>query len=173
MTEDKLINLLCYIEVGKYQLATHLYDSFVHLHVLECVQIHREVGSLKPVVEELDNSIKKLLDHLKKMKSSSASLESKYKSLTTKWDFMKKNYMEYIKTQKEEPISKAESNSKVLLDILKDLLRLTSRDEVMLTNSQKHLESIGKYVKMQLELYEDFFKVKALKNFTLGSYPFF
>lgn len=164
------INLLSFLEIGKTGVSSNLYDSFVNLHNLETVQIQRDIEILKPAVEEMDMSIKKLIDNLKKTKGS--NIEAKYKILQTKWDYMKKNFIDYMKNRKEETITKAESNAKLVLDLLKDLLMLTSRGEDILETSSKFLPQVVLQVKNELELYNAFFVAKALKNFSLGSYPF-
>lgn len=165
------MTFVCFIEVGRNAAASNLYDCFINLHNLETVQIHRDAESLKPKLEDLDTSIKKLIDNLKKIKGT--SVESKYKTLVARWDFMRKNYWDYVKTRKEEAICRAEANGKSLLDLFREILRLLFRDAELVKSSGANLEAVEDFVIREFELYEDFFKVKALKNFTLGSYPFF
>lgn len=166
------VNLLLIIEAGNALISSGLYDTFSYLHTMQIVQMQQDVETLKPAFENLDTAVKKLTDGLKKAKSSSKSaLELSYKQLLKQWDGMRKKYLEFIKSNSNEALQTAENSTAGLLKILKELLSLTAFDNSVLYTTQVCLKDITKMVSNKLQNFNEFFKAKALRNFTLGSYP--
>ncbi|KAK4882940.1 hypothetical protein RN001_006259 [Aquatica leii] len=143
------VNLLLIIEVGNALVSSGLYDAFYHLNAMQIVQIQHDVETLKPAFENLDTAIKKLTDGLKKVKNSMFDLS--YKQLLKKWDYMRKKYIEFIKTNSSEALLRAESGTMSFLDILKELLNLTAFDNSVLNSSQVCVKEIVYMVKSKLE----------------------
>ncbi|KAI4458729.1 hermansky-pudlak syndrome protein 1 [Holotrichia oblita] len=164
------INLLLFIEIGNISVSSNLYESFLYLHNLQSVQIQRDVETLRPVFENLDSSIKKLCDALKKSKNN--MIETVLKQLNKHWDFMRKKYQEFIKIQSAEALLRVESMTAGLLDIFREILKITAYDEEVMKSTQGAANECSKIVTEKLVLFEDFLKVKAMKHFSLGSYPF-
>lgn len=164
------INLLFFIETGNPAVAGNLYDSFSFLHNMQLVQIQRNPEALKPVFVSLDTAIKRLCDSLKKTKIN--SLRAATDDLSKTWDFMRKKYQEFLKNQCGESLLRAESLTGGLLETLKELLSLTKTDKRLSDISGKYSKVVSKIVVEKLSDFDDFLKVKAMKNFTLGSYPF-
>lgn len=127
--------------------------------------------TLRPVFENLDIAIKKTSDGLKKL-SKQPVIETCHKKLLAKWDFMKKKYQEFIKTGDSECILRAESSSGGLLECLRELLAVTCFDTSMLHASSGKISDIGMNINDRLAMFNEFFKAKAMKNLSLGSYPF-
>lgn len=163
------VNLIYLLEVGNAIVATSLYEAFLHLHVMQTVQIQHDIETLKPAFENLDLAMKRLCDGLKKVKIG--CVEVSYKQLLKRWDFIRKKYMEFIKTASDQALLSAETAVISLLDNLKEILSLTSLDKSLLTSSQAHIPSAATVVKERLLTFYDFLRVKAIRNFTLGSYP--
>lgn len=164
------INLLLFIEIGNLNVSTNLYDSFLCLQAMQSVQIQRDVETLRPIFDNLDIAIKKLCDALKKIKSS--VIEAVLKQLNKQWEFMRKKYQEFIKMQSAEALLRAESMTIGLLDLFKEVLMLTAYDEDLMKSSQSAANESSKIVMEKLSTFEEFLKVKAMTNFSLGSYPF-
>ena len=167
---DKDITLIFIAQTGNPSLASHLYDSFFHLHSMQTVQIQRDVDTLRPVFEKLDASVRKLCDGLKKVKN--ASVELNQKKLAKQWDFMKRKYSEFIKAQSAEALLRAESSTGNLLDVLRDVLMSTASGRCDTEANHKAAIEASKVVIEKLSNFDDFFKMKGMNNFTLGSYPF-
>lgn len=163
------INLIYLFEVGNRSVSASLYESFCHLHTLQIIQIQRDVETLRPAYENLDLALKKLVDALKKNKTN--SFESSAKQLAKKWDIIRKKYLDYLKTRSDEAILRAETLVLGLLENLKQLLSLTSLDDKIISNTLKEAVEVSKFVAEKLNGYNEFLKVKSIKNFTLGSYP--
>lgn len=161
------VNLLLIIEVGNALISSGLYDTFHYLNVMQIVQIQKDLETMKPAFENLDTAVKKLNDGLKKAKNS--SLELSYKQLLKKWEYMRKKYVEFIKTHSNGSLLNAESSTMGVLDTLKELLHLTAFDNSVLNSTQACVKEITKNVSGKLESFNEFFKAKALRNFTLGS----
>ncbi|KAF5273063.1 hypothetical protein FQR65_LT04805, partial [Abscondita terminalis] len=112
------VNMLLIIEIGNALISSGLYDAFYHLNAMQIVQIQRDIETLKPAFDNLDTAIKKLTDGLKKVKNSVFDLS--YKQLSKKWDYMRKKYLEFIKTNSSDALLRAESGTMNFLDILKE-----------------------------------------------------
>lgn len=165
------INIIYIIETGNPTVAASLYESFLYLHIIQTVQIQRDVETLRPAFESFDAAVKKLCEGLKKLKNS--TIEQCYKQLLKKWEFTRKKYVEFIKNGSEEALLRAETSVISFLDNLKEILNLTSFDKSFLFANQGHVEEVALVMKDKLGCFNDFLKVKAIKNFSLGSYPFF
>lgn len=164
------IDLLLIIENGNASISSNLYETFFHLNTIQSVQMQREAESLRPAFEKLDSTIKKLCDSLKKSKNS--SVDSYYKQLTKKWEVMRKKYLEFLKSGSGEALVRAESYTMGLLDTLKELFHQTSYDEAVMEATTSLAKEVTSSVRDKMKNFTEFLGVKALRNFTLGSYPF-
>lgn len=164
------VNIIYIIETGNVTVASSLYETFLHLHTMQTVQIQRDIETLRPTFESLDVAIKKLCEGLKKLKNS--TVEQSYKQLLKKWDFTRKKYIEFIKNASDEALLRAETSAVSLLDNLKNILELTCFDKTFLLSNVQHVEESALIMQNKLDCFIDFLKVKAIRNFSLGSYPF-
>uniref|UniRef100_A0A6P7GK90 Hermansky-Pudlak syndrome 1 protein homolog isoform X1 n=1 Tax=Diabrotica virgifera virgifera TaxID=50390 RepID=A0A6P7GK90_DIAVI len=167
MPHSNGIFLIYLLEIGNSAVAASLYENFCHLHTMQQVQIQREKKTLQPAFENLELATKKLHESLKKTKHS--AIENSHKQLMKKWDIIKKKYQEYLKNGSEEALLRAETLGLGFLENLKELLNLTSVDDSVLNSSSKYVIEASMGVKEKLTNYEDFFKAKSIKNFSLGS----
>lgn len=165
------VNLIILIELGTPVISTGLYEAFLYLTIVQNIQMQRDVETLRPAFENLDIAIKKTNDGLKKNKNS--AIECCQKKMCAKWDFIRKKYQEFVKNGDSDCILRAESSTISLLDIFKELLILTCFDTTILHSSANKIKEIVKHVDNKLSNFSDFLKVKALKNLSLGQYPFF
>lgn len=163
------VDLLLILETGNIQVSSGLYDTFYYLNAIQTVQMQQDNETLKPAFENLDTAMKKLTDGLKRAKNS--LLDLTHKQLIKHWDGMRKKYMEFIKNGSTESLIRAESLTMGFLDTLKELLHLTARDNSVLNSSQIYVNDITRMVSNRLKNFNEFFKAKALMNFSLGSYP--
>lgn len=164
------VDVIYLIETANPTLASNLYICFLYFHIIQTVQIQRDMETLRPAFERLDLGVKKLCDGLKKIKTS--AVEQCYKQLLKKWDFTKKKYQEFLKNASEEALLRAETTVIAFLDNLKEILNLTSFDKTFLHVNRSHVEESANIMKEKLDCFNDFLKVKAIRNFSLGSYPF-
>ncbi|CAH0552941.1 unnamed protein product [Brassicogethes aeneus] len=159
------VNLIYLLEVGNTAIASSLYETFSYLHTMQLLQSQREKSVLQPAFENLELAIKKLNDSLKKIKNS--PFESAHKQIMKKWDVIKKKYQEFFKNASDEALLRAETLILAFLENLNHLLKLTSLDEGI--NTGNFVKLASKTVKTSLANYNEFFKVKSIKNFSLGS----
>lgn len=164
------VELVYLVEVGNAAVAASLYETFCHLHTMQLIQIQRDKEILQPAFDNLDLATKKLNDSLKKCKNK--NIETCHKQLTRKWDVIKKKYMEFLKNSSDEALLRAETLNLGFLENLKELLNLTAIDDRNMATSERFVAEAGKIVHGKLKMFDDFFKAKCLKNFSLGSYPF-
>ncbi|XP_970712.2 BLOC-3 complex member HPS1 isoform X2 [Tribolium castaneum] len=162
------INLLYLLEVGNVAISSTLYDAFHHLHTMQFIQIQKDVETLRPAFENLELAMKRLNDALRKSKNN--SIENSGKQLAKKWEMIRKKYLDFIKSKSDEALLRAETLALGLLENLKQLLGLTSIDEKIVESSQKETVEVAKIVSEKLNSYNEFLKVKSIRNFTLGSY---
>lgn len=168
------INLVTIIEMTNPSISFGLYDSFYHLNVINGLQLQRDIDELRPAFENLEIAIKKTLEGLKKNRGSvSNSIDMCQRRLQAKWEFFRKKYAELLKTRDLEAILQIESNTSSFVDALKELFRLTCLDRSFLKHGVDLIMTVSRLVRQKLNDFNDFLKVKALKNCTIGSYPFY
>ncbi|XP_029034718.1 Hermansky-Pudlak syndrome 1 protein homolog isoform X2 [Osmia bicornis bicornis] len=164
------INLVMIIEMTNLATSSGLYDSFHYLNVINGLQLQRDIDELRPAFENFDLAMKKALDGIKKNRANiSNDVDMCQRRLQSKWEFVRKKYMDLLKSRDPESILQIESNTSGFTDNLKELYRLTCFDKSFLKQGVDVLTTVGKLVRQKLNDFSDFLKVKALKNFTLGS----
>lgn len=167
------INLVTIVEMTNLAISSGLYDTFFHLNVINGLQLQRDIDELRPAFDHLETSIKKMLDGIKKNRSNvSNDVDMCQRRLQMKWDFVRKKYMELLKSRDPESILQIESNMIGFVDALKELFRLTCLDKSFLKHGTDVILTVSRLVSQKLNDFSDFLKVKALKNFNIGSYPF-
>ncbi|KAK9303720.1 hypothetical protein QLX08_004715 [Tetragonisca angustula] len=164
------INLIMIVEVTNLATSSGLYDSFYYLNIINRLQLQRDIDELRPAFENFDLAMKKALDGIKKNRANvSNDVDMCQRRLQTKWEFVRKKYLDLLKSRDPESILQIESNTSGFTDNLKELYRLTCFDKNFLKQGVDVLTTVGKLVRQKLNDFSDFLKVKALKNFTLGS----
>lgn len=162
------VYLLLMFECGNNLVSVGLNDAFHSLNALQSMQTQKDIDGVRHAFEFLDSGMKKIFDGLKKLKNVKA-IDQCQKNLQTKWDFMRKKYIEFIKNPDSELMMRIESSTTGFLDCLKLLLQLTCLDEKILNDHKTVIDAVHRNVKYRLKDFSDFLKVKALRNFTLGS----
>ncbi|XP_050449468.1 BLOC-3 complex member HPS1 [Cataglyphis hispanica] len=164
------INLITIVEATNLSISSGLCDSFHYLNLINNLQFQRDLDELKPAFENLDIAIRKVLEGIKKNRSNvSNDVDMCQKRLQTKWDFVRKKYSDLLRSKDLEVVLQIEANISGFLETLKELLRLTCFDRNFLKQGIDVLTTVGRLVRQKLNDFSDFLKVKALKNFTLGS----
>lgn len=165
------VSLLYVLETGNSNVSSSIYETFCHLHTMQQVQIQRDKETLQMAFENLDIAVRRLNDSLKKTKND--SIEHCFKQLIKKWEVIKKKYQEYLKSGSDDSLLKAETLSLGFLENLKGLFNLTINNQTIMKSSEQNVRDIALIVKDKLESFETFLRTKNVKNFSLGSYPFF
>ncbi|XP_078033269.1 Hermansky-Pudlak syndrome 1 protein isoform X2 [Augochlora pura] len=164
------INLVMIAEVTNLATSSGLYDSFHYLNIINGLQLQRDIDELRPAFENFDVAMKKALDGIKKNRANvSNDVDMCQRRLQVKWEFVRKKYMDLLKSRDPESVLQIESNTSGFTDNLKELYRLTCFDKNFLKQGIDVLTTVGRLVRQKLNDFSDFLKVKALKNFTLGS----
>lgn len=164
------INLVTIVEVTNLATSSGLYDSFHYLNVINGLQLQRDLDELRPAFDNFDLAIKKALDGIKKNRANvNNDVDMCQRRLQVKWEFVRKKYTDLLKSRDPEAILQIESNTSGFTDTMKELLQLTCFDRNFLKQGLDVLTTVGRLVRQKLNDFSDFLKVKALKNFTLGS----
>ncbi|XP_076241341.1 Hermansky-Pudlak syndrome 1 protein isoform X1 [Calliopsis andreniformis] len=164
------INLVMIVEVTNLATSSGLYDSFHYLNIINGLQLQRDIDELRPAFENFDLAMKKALDGIKKNRANvSNDVDMCQRRLQVKWEFVRKKYLDLLKSRDPESVLQIESNTSGFIDNLKELYRLTCFDKNFVKQGTDVLTTVGKLVRQKLNDFSDFLKVKALKNFTLGS----
>ncbi|KAL7292162.1 hypothetical protein TKK_0014119 [Trichogramma kaykai] len=168
------IHLVTIIEMTNMSISFGLYNSFYHLNVMNGLQMQRDFEDLRPALDHLDASIKKTFDGIKKNRGCIRNeVEIFQRRLQVKWDFIKKKYLEIIKSRDPDAILQIEANQTAFTDALRDLFRLTCLDKNFLKLGTDMITTVSRLVSQKLNDISDFIKVKALKNVDAASYPFY
>ncbi|XP_015585402.1 Hermansky-Pudlak syndrome 1 protein homolog isoform X1 [Cephus cinctus] len=164
------INLVTIVEVTNLATSSGLYDSFYHLNIINGLQLQRDIDELRPAFDNLDGALKKALDGIKKNRAHvSNDVDMCQRRLQVKWEFVRKKYMDLLKSRDPESILQIESNTSGFIETMKELFRLTCFDNNFLKQGTDVIVTVSRLVRQKLNDFSDFLKVKALKNFTLGS----
>lgn len=153
-------------------MSSGLYETLYSLNALQSIQLQKDMFNVRQAFDSLESGMKKIFEGLKKNKTTKPQVETCQKKLQNKWDFIRKKYIDYMKTQELDCVLRIESSTSSFNDNLRDLFHLVCMDASQLVQSRDVIVSIMKTVKQRLSDFSNFLKVKALRNFTLGSYPF-
>ncbi|KAF6200431.1 hypothetical protein GE061_006734 [Apolygus lucorum] len=166
------VTLILLYQTVYESLSVGLVDTFNAIHALNVISMsNSEIDGLKKGLETLEPASKKVFDALKKLKSSDLSpkIDASVKQLYSKWETLKKQWSEH---------KRGAANSTSILsccqnmsNTYKNLLRLTVLNRSSIPGSQASAHVIRQKVSASLTHFQSFLQAKALRNFTLGSYP--
>ncbi|XP_066146321.1 BLOC-3 complex member HPS1 isoform X2 [Euwallacea fornicatus] len=162
------LSLVYLIEDGDPLVSVALYETSLHLHKLRFIQAQREKESIQLGFENLEIALRRLNDAIKKTKMK--SLSNDHKKLLVKWDVLKGKYKDYLKSTNDEDLLRAETLSMGFLDNLKELYSVSVTDNSVLNSSAAQVETVIPNVSAALGDFGEYFKVRGMKNFSLGSY---
>uniref|UniRef100_T1HAF4 FUZ/MON1/HPS1 second Longin domain-containing protein n=1 Tax=Rhodnius prolixus TaxID=13249 RepID=T1HAF4_RHOPR len=163
------VSLVLLYQTNYDNLSIALNESFEAINIINSLSSSStDVEGLKKGMELLEPSIKKLFDGIKKIKSSEISpkLDANIKVLHVKWDLLKRQWNENTSA------ACIGSCSHSLGLCLRDILQSTVLDKSNIVRGSSVAISVSQAVAVALANYTNFLQVKALRNFTLGSYPF-
>lgn len=164
------INLVVIMEVTNLSISSGLYDCFYHLNVMNSLQLQRDIDELRPAFDHFDASMKKTVDGIRKNRAHVGNdVDMCQRRLQVKWEFVRRKYVDLIKIRDSESILQIESNMSGFSETMRELFRLTCFNRNFLKNGNDVILTVSRLVKQKLNDFSDFLKVKALKNFTLGS----
>lgn len=166
------ITLVLISEHYHYNIAPSLHESFLSLNLLKLCLQQREMDLLKPAFENLDASMKHITDGLKKCKIKNAHIDNMHRNLHNKWEVVKKKYSDFFKTDNNDYLVSVDSLMGVLWEALRYLFHAACFSEEVSNKEETRAIDVARKVKSRLSSFSDFLQVKAMKNFTLGSYPF-
>jgi len=166
---DEGVNLLFMFETGSSTVSSGLCEVFYFLNVLQSIHSQKDMDELKHIFDYLESGIKKVFEGLKKMRHLRPEVENLQRKLQCKWEFMRKKYLEYIKTTDSDCLLRVEASATPFLEDLQELLQFTCFDNKVLDVGRDAVLAVASTVKHRLSDFSSFLKVKALRNFTLGS----
>lgn len=120
------VTLIILLEYGSLAVSSGLFDVFFAVHKIRILQMQNDMENLRPAYENLDHYIKQSLDALKKAKYNNADIEAAIKKYSSKWDLLRKKYLELFKNSDRDLILAIESNIPSLVEALKDSYRVNS-----------------------------------------------
>ncbi|XP_046749645.1 uncharacterized protein LOC124413238 isoform X3 [Diprion similis] len=124
------INLVIIIEASNLSTSSGLYDSFYYLNTMNNLQLQKDIDELKPAFDNLDAAIKKSIDGIKKNRNHiNNDIDMCQRRLQVKWEFIRKKYIELLKSRDPECILRIESSTSGFTDTMKELLQLTCFDK--------------------------------------------
>lgn len=121
---DNDIILVLLIEYGNLQVSSGLYDTFFAMHKARILQMQNDVEGLRPAFDKLEANVKHVVDALKKAKFNNIDIDSSTKKFISRWDVLKKKYLELFKNSDKELVVTIESNLPGFVEALKELFRV-------------------------------------------------
>lgn len=122
MNDD--LTLIILLEYGSLAVSSGLFDVFFAVHKIRILQMQNDMDNLRPAYENLDHYIKHSLDALKKAKYNNIDIENAIKKYASKWELLRRKYLELFKNSDRDLILAIESNIPSLVDALKELFRV-------------------------------------------------
>ena len=158
------------LQIGNVIVCSGLYETF---QFVNSFSRHRcsEVDVLKYSSDVLESGVKKLFEGLKKVRHRHAEVEHSLRHVHSNWDLVRKNIQEFFKQTSDKNFSKMDSSMSRFRDSLKELTKLMFFDSSFVGIGRDAVLAVSGTVKHRLSDFSEFLKVKALRNFTLGSYP--
>ncbi|XP_046385699.1 Hermansky-Pudlak syndrome 1 protein isoform X2 [Ischnura elegans] len=170
------VHLLIMIETGSGAVANGLHEAFSALTSLQSLQLQRDVAGVRAAFESLETGIKHIFDGVRKSKPktkcatlSTFDLDACVLRLRSCWEFIRKKYLEYLRTREPDCILRIESSTPAFSDALREVFKAGCLEIGLLSRDKEALLSAIESVKEGMAPFGDFLKVKALRNFTLGS----
>lgn len=121
---DNDIILVLLIEYGSLQVSSGLYDAFFAMHKTRNLQMQNDVDGLRPAFEKLESSVKHVIEALKKAKFNSTDIDNTTKKFVSRWDVLKKKYIDLFKNCDKDLVVTIESNLPGFVEALKELFRV-------------------------------------------------
>lgn len=118
------VTLIILLEYGSLPVSSGLFDVFFAVHKIRILQMQNDMDNLRPAYDNLDHYIKQSLDALKKSKYNNVDIEAAIKKYSSKWDLLRRKYLELFRNSDRDLILTIESNIPSLVEALKDLFRV-------------------------------------------------
>lgn len=118
------VTLIILLEYGSLAVSSGLFDVFFAVHKIRILQMQNDMDNLRPAYDNLDHYIKQSLDALKKVKYNNVDIEAAIKKYSSKWDLLRRKYLELFKNSDRDLILTIESNIPSLVEALKNLFRV-------------------------------------------------
>ncbi|XP_055316402.1 uncharacterized protein LOC129576033 isoform X2 [Sitodiplosis mosellana] len=163
------VTLIILLEYGSLAVSSGLFDVFFAVHKIRILQMQNDMDNFRPAYENLDHYIKQSLDALKKAKYNNADIEAAIKKYSSKWDLLRKKYLELFKNSDRDLILTIESNIPGLVETLKDLFRMICVECSTLLYGVQRVAEIATKIEEKLVEISEFLRVKAIQNIALGS----
>lgn len=153
--------LVLLIEYGSLPVASGLYDIFYALHKTRMLQMQNDVDALKPAFDKLDGYVRQELDALRRAKLSGGEVEAAQRRFTSRWEVLRKKYVELFRGSDRDLVVTIESNLPGFMDALKELFRRTCIECAMLASGLQRVREIATMVNGRLLEFGEFLRVRA------------
>lgn len=121
---DNDIILVLLVEYGNLQVSSGLYDVFFAMHKTRILQMQNDVDGLRPAFDKLESSVKHAVEALKKAKFNSTDIDNTTKKFVSRWDVLRKKYLDLFKNCDKDLVVTIESNLPGFVEALKELFRV-------------------------------------------------
>ncbi|XP_050420631.1 uncharacterized protein LOC126833377 [Adelges cooleyi] len=162
-------------EIGNEVFNNSVIDSLSSFSTIQEIQNRGVIdrNALKVAYDTIDCSMKKIIDLFKKKNAPFAPSRSVMTIITTlasRWEPLKKKYLEFLKCNENLALTAIESSNINIVCSLKDLQHHCMLNESLIDSYTKEAVcEASALVATMLRDYTSFFEVKALNNFTMRS----
>lgn len=161
--------LVLLIEYGSLPVASGLYDIFYALHKTRMLQMQNDVDALKPAFDRLDGYVRQELDALRRAKLSGSEAEAAQRRFTSRWEVLRKKYVELFRGSDRDLVVTIESNLPGFMDALKELFRRTCVECPMLASGLQRVREIAQMVDTRLLEFDEWLRVRRTPG-AMGAY---
>ncbi|KAJ6617133.1 Hermansky-Pudlak syndrome 1 protein like [Pseudolycoriella hygida] len=162
---DNDIILVLLIEYGNLQVSSGLYDVFFSMHKTRILQMQNDVDSLRPAFDKLETNVKHTIEALKKAKFNNADIDNCTKKFISRWDVLKKKYVELFKSCDKDLVVTIESNLPGFVESLKELFRITCIECSNRDHGVQRVSEISSMVEARLLEFGEFFLIWSMVDF--------
>ncbi|RZF32984.1 hypothetical protein LSTR_LSTR008697 [Laodelphax striatellus] len=167
------IHFILIYQINSESLCSGLYDAFHHLtNFQKALESETDSDKEKKSFESLESTFKRIVDSLKKNKNNLKDVEGAVKTLTSRWDILKKKHAERLKAGDRDHNNgnvSMSANCSNLLNALRDVYQSICYCSTDLKKSELTVSEIADKVKSSLHAFSSFLTAKAFRNFTLRS----
>lgn len=167
---DKGVALTLLIEYGNLYVASNIYDTFFALQKLQNIQLQGDLENLKFSFDSVDNYVRQTVESVKKAKYNNVDIDSTLKKFATKWEILRKKYLDFLKDSERDLIIRIESNLPGFSEDLKELFITICLDCEIREYDFGRISEISALVEEKLLEFSEFISVKAQRNISINSY---
>ncbi|KAG8224327.1 hypothetical protein J437_LFUL004283 [Ladona fulva] len=172
---EKIVSIM--VKTGSGAVANGLHETFSALNSLQSLQLQRDVAGVRAAFDTLDAGVKHVFDGLRRSKPKAKSatlsaydLDACTLRLKSCWDFIRKKYVEYLRTREADCILRVESSTPTFSDALREVFKAGCLEIGLLSRDKEALLVAIDSVRDGMAPFSDFLKSSTRASLTINKY---